>query len=90
VAGGLLPAEALRLTRAAQAGDTKEAGRINEAFAPLWALFKEFGSFRVMYTIADLIGLGRFAPPRPVLGLPESARGRVREALERLGAAVGR
>jgi len=25
-----------------------------------------------------------------VLGLPESARGRVREALERLGAAVGR
>jgi 4-hydroxy-tetrahydrodipicolinate synthase len=89
VVAGLLPAEALKLTRAAQAGDTKEVGRINDAFAPLWALFKEFGSFRVMYTIADLIGLGRFAPPRPVLGLPEQARGRVREALESLAAAVG-
>ncbi len=90
VAGGLLPAEALKLTRAAQAGDASEARRIDDAFAPLWALFREFGSFRVMYTIADLIGLGRFAPPRPVLGLPEQARGRVREALENLGAAVGR
>ncbi len=90
VVAGLLPAEALKLTRAAQAGDTTEAGRINDAFAPLWALFKEFGSFRVMYTIADLIGLGRFSPPRPVLGLAEAARGRVREALESLGAAVGR
>ncbi|MBB3656753.1 4-hydroxy-tetrahydrodipicolinate synthase [Rhizobium sp. BK650] len=90
VVAGLLPAEALRLTRAAQAGDTKEAKRIDDAFVPLWVLFKEFGSFRVMYTIADLLGLGRFAPPRPVLGLPEAARGRVREALEKLGAAVGR
>ena len=90
VAGGLLPAEALKLTRPAQAGDAQEATRINDAFAPLWALFREFGSFRVMYTIADLLGLGRFAPPRPVLGLPDSARGRVREALESLRAAVGR
>jgi 4-hydroxy-tetrahydrodipicolinate synthase len=90
VVAGLLPAEALKLTRAAQAGDAQEAARIYEAFAPLWALFKEFGSFRVMYTLADLLGLGRFAPPRPVLGLPEAARGRVREALEKLGAAVGR
>ncbi|MBB3308412.1 4-hydroxy-tetrahydrodipicolinate synthase [Rhizobium sp. BK196] len=90
VVAGLLPAEALKLTRAAQAGDAAEAARIDEAFAPLWALFKEFGSFRVMYSLADLLGLGRFAPPRPVLGLPEAARGRVREALEKLGAAVCR
>lgn len=89
VAGGLLPAEALKLTRAAQAAEAAEAKRIDDAFAPLWALFREFGSFRVMYAIADLIGLGRFSPPRPVLGLPEQARGRVREALESLGAAVG-
>lgn len=89
VVAGLLPAEALKLTRAAQAGEVGETRRINDAFAPLWALFREFGSFRVMYTIADLLGLGRCSPPRPVLGLSEAARGRVREALESLSAAVG-
>ena len=44
---GLMPAPALALTRAAQAGDSAEAARINDAFQPLWELFRAFGSFRV-------------------------------------------
>ncbi len=84
VAAGLLAAPALALTRAAQSGDAVEAARLNDAFEPLWALFKRYGSFRVMFVIADLLGLAHVQPPRPVLPLPEEARDDVRQALETL------
>ena len=84
VAAGLLAAPALALTRAAQSGDAVEAARLNGAFEPLWALFKRYGSFRVMFVIADLLGLAHVQPPRPVLPLPEEARDDVRQALETL------
>jgi 4-hydroxy-tetrahydrodipicolinate synthase len=57
---------------------------LNNAFEPLWTLFKRYGSFRVMFVIADLLGLARIQPPRPVLPLPKDARDDVRLALERL------
>ena len=79
---GLLPAPALALTRAAQAGDRLEAARINEAFQPLWNMFRAFGSFRVMYMMADVLGLARIEPPRPVLPLPQEVYGRVERALQ--------
>jgi 4-hydroxy-tetrahydrodipicolinate synthase len=85
VVAGLLPAEALALTRAAQAGNAAEAERLNQGFAPLWALFKECGSFRVMYAIAEYLGLGSFAPPRPILPIGEEARVRLSAALKHLG-----
>lgn len=88
VVAGLLPAEALALTRAAQAGDAAEVERLDSAFQPLWSLFKEFGSFRVMYVIADLIGLCKVAPPRPILPLNEAARARVESALDHLVASA--
>ncbi|WP_105385126.1 dihydrodipicolinate synthase family protein [Neorhizobium alkalisoli] len=84
VVGGLLPAQALALTRAAQSGDRVRTGEIDGAFQPLWTLFREFGSFRVMYTIADVLGLCRVDPPRPVLPIPEAARGRVAVAVNEL------
>jgi 4-hydroxy-tetrahydrodipicolinate synthase len=82
VVAGLLPAPAVALTRAAQAGDHPEAARINDAFQPLWALFRAFGSFRVMYVMADLLGLARIESPRPILPLPKEARSRVEGALQ--------
>lgn len=85
VVAGLLPAEALALTRAAMAGERAEAERLDRGFQPLWILFKEFGSFRVMYAIADLLGLCRVAPPRPVLPLGSADILRVEAALESLG-----
>lgn len=85
VVAGLLPAEALALTRAAQAGNTAEAQRLDQAFQPLWTLFKEFGSFRVNYVIAEQLGLGSFAPPRPILPIGDEARVRLCAALEHLG-----
>lgn len=84
VVAGLLPAPALALTRAAQAGNADETHRLNTAFEPLWTLFKEFGSFRVMYAIAAELDLFHAAPPRPVLPIPNEARPRVAAALEGL------
>jgi len=84
VAAGLLPSQALALTRAAEAGNRPEAERLDQAFQPLWSLFKTFGSFRVMYAIADLLGLCHVAPPRPILLLPPVEVARVRGALDRI------
>jgi 4-hydroxy-tetrahydrodipicolinate synthase len=88
VAGGLLPSEALALTRAGQMGNADQANRLNAAFEPLWLLFKEFGSFRVMYAIAETLGFGPFKPPRPVLGLEGDARTRVTKTIEQLRTVV--
>ncbi|MDK4705380.1 dihydrodipicolinate synthase family protein [Rhizobium sp. CNPSo 4062] len=82
VAAGLLPAEALALTRAAQAGDIAEAQRLDQKFQPLWNLFKEFGSFRVMFAIAEALDLCRIDPPRPILPLSAAEKARVRSALD--------
>lgn len=82
VVGGLLPKPALKLTRAAQAGDSAEAKRIDASFQPLWALFKEFGSIRVVYAGARILGLAEAEPPRPILPMPAEAEGRLREALD--------
>ncbi len=82
VVAGLLPEPALKLTRPAQQGEASEARRMNEAFQPLWTLFQEFGSFRVMYAIANLQGLTEAQPPRPILPLSAEVRGRVEMALE--------
>lgn len=84
VVAGLLPKPALALTRAAQAGDLAETNRINTAFQPLWTLFKQFGSFRVMYAMADMLNLGSILPPQPVLPVPSAERARVEAALDEL------
>lgn len=90
VVAGLLPAPALALTRAAQSGDTAATGRLNHSFEPLWTLFKRYGSFRVMFVIADLLALAHVQPPRPLLPLPEGARDDIRQALQGLKIAEGR
>lgn len=84
VVAGLLPEPALALTRAAQAGNVAKAERIDHAFAPLWALFREFGSFRVMFAIAEILGFGPITPPRPILTLEPTYRERVELALRPL------
>jgi 4-hydroxy-tetrahydrodipicolinate synthase len=85
VVGGLLPVPTMKLLRAARAGDGAEVARWNARFQPLWDLFKELSSLRVMYAAADLLGICRTRPPRPILPLPPAAYQRVAAALERLG-----
>lgn len=85
VGAGLLPAAALRLTRAAQAGRKEEAEALEAAFAPLWALFKTHGSLRLMYAIADRLSLSVGDPPLPLMRAERSAVAAVHVALDRLG-----
>ncbi|MET0705638.1 MAG: dihydrodipicolinate synthase family protein [Tardiphaga sp.] len=82
VAAGLFPRVCLAITRAALTGNATEARRIDAEMQPLWALFKEFSSLRVMYAAAEIMGITDAAPPRPVLPLPEDARRRVARVLE--------
>lgn len=84
VVAGLLPSQALALTRAAEARNVPEAERLDQAFQPLWSLFKTFGSFRVMFAIADLLALCHVAPPRPILPLLPADVARVKDALDRI------
>lgn len=87
VVAGLLPGPALALTRAARAGDRETTARLADAFAPLFGLFRAHGGFRVMYAMADLLGLARLEPPRPVLPLSEGVRAEVEAALARIPSA---
>ena len=82
VIGGILPEPALRITRAAQAGRAEAAVSESERLAPLWQLFAEFGSYRVVAAIAEQLGLAaRSSIPLPMLGLPEEDRARLAEVL---------
>jgi len=84
VAAGLFPNACLAITRAALTGNAPEARRIDAELQPLWALFKEFSSFRVMYAAAGIMGLTNAAPPRPVLPLPDAVKDRIAQVLKEL------
>lgn len=82
VVAGLLPGPALRLTRAAQSGDRPAALTADAAFEPLWTLFRAYGSLRVMYLIADQLGLRSGKPPSPIQPLDGSVSLAVADAME--------
>lgn len=84
VAAGLFPKSCFAITRAAQAGNADEARRLNNAMQPLWDLFKQFSSLRVMYAAADIMGLTDAKPPRPVLPLNDAAQDKVAAVLKEL------
>lgn len=85
VAAGLWPAPCLAILRAAERGDAEEARRRNAALEPLWALFRAHSSLRVVFAAADILGLCRAEPPRPILPLPAPVRHEVAAVMARLG-----
>lgn len=86
VVAGILPAPSVKLMRAAQTGDRAEVERINALFEPLWTLFRELSSYRVVHAIANLLELSPFDPPRPMLPLSQADRTRITAALGVLAA----
>ncbi|MBM7411528.1 4-hydroxy-tetrahydrodipicolinate synthase [Clavibacter michiganensis] len=83
---GTLPEPALRITRAAQAGDHASAAAESARLQRLWDLFAEHGgSYRVIAAIAEHLGLvAPDALPRPVRGLDPAARARVADVVAEL------
>lgn len=81
VAAGVWPGPCMAIARAAMSGDAVEAKRLDGAMQPLWTLFKAHSSLRVVYAAADVLGLCRAEPPRPILPLPPEIRARIAEVV---------
>ncbi len=86
--GGLFPHVCMKIVRAAQHGDAEEARRLDVALAPIWGLFKQFSSLRVIHTLANMLDISRTEPPRPILPLAPEARQQVADVLARLPAGL--
>ena len=85
VIGGTLPAPALRITRAALDGRVDEPEAESERSAPLWQLFAEFGSLRVVAAIAEQLELAPAAClPLPLHGLDDQQRAHVARIVDDL------
>lgn len=86
VIGGVFPATALAITRAAQAGNAQEAARLSERLQPLWELFNQHGgSLRVVAAAAELQGLVEHpCLPLPLKALSGEGRRRLAELIDKL------
>lgn len=81
VLGGLLPGVCARIVGAIRGGDFEEARRLDAALGPLWELFRQHSSLRVVYAIAGLLDLCQADPPQPILPLPDQVKGQVAAVL---------
>lgn len=85
VVGGTLPSPALAITRAAREGRVADAVAESARLGPLWNLFAEFGSLRVVATIAEYLGLAPHSClPLPLQGLTRPQRAAVVEVVDEL------
>lgn len=84
VAGGLFPRTCLAIVRAVAAGETERARALNAELEPLWTLFRTHSSLRVVYALADLMGLCRAEPPRPIRPLAPEAVAEIAATVRRL------
>jgi len=87
VLGGVLPRVCQKIFAEAAAGDSGRAADLSDRLLPLWLLFRQHGSYRVVSALAEELGLVRHPNlPRPVLGLDESVRKALKDVIERLRA----
>jgi 4-hydroxy-tetrahydrodipicolinate synthase len=85
VLAGLFPEPCRQILQAVRAGDADRARALDAGLKPLWDLFIQYSSLRVVYAAANLLGLCQAAPPRPILPLEAAAQDRVAETLQQLG-----
>lgn len=81
VIAGVLPAPSVALMDAIRRGDDAAVKRISALLEPIWELFEEFGDLRVVYALANELGLCKAAPPRPILPIAASHHRRIVSAL---------
>lgn len=76
---GILPEPILTIVEASKNGQYNEVIRLSAKLDPLWELFRQHGSLRVIATIAEIIGLAE----TPCLPFPlKSLNGIARENIE--------
>ncbi|OAQ72019.1 dihydrodipicolinate synthetase [Pochonia chlamydosporia 170] len=88
VIAGVLPAPSVALMEAIRRGDDAEVKRISALFEPIWELFKEFGDLRVVYALANELGLCKASPPRPILPIAASHHSRIVSALANVNKSI--
>ncbi len=74
VAAGLFPRACKSLVQAALSGDAAAARAQSARLQPLWDLFTEHSSLRIMYAAAQVLGFTTCNPPRPILPVPDAVR----------------
>lgn len=74
----------MQILSAVRHGDAGKAQQLNEGLKPLWDLFIEYSSLRVVYAAGKPIGYLPRRPARPILPLPEAAQQQVRRTLAAL------
>jgi len=67
--GGTIPDVMVPLVRAAMRHDYAEVERLNDCLQPLWTLCRKYGSLRVSFALARLLGLIESDPPLPLQAL---------------------
>jgi len=82
VIAGTLPEVIAELATAASGKNAERTKELNDRLGPLWKLFQEVGSLRVVYAMSNLMQLTDCQPPRPVLPVPQDQMRRVREILD--------
>lgn len=82
VVAGILPDATLKLANAAASGDVEKTAEIEAVFQPMWELFQEFGSLRVIYVIAGILSLTDAQPPLPILPLGKIEQNRIQVVLK--------
>lgn len=86
VIAGILPEQCRAITGAATNGDIKRARELSAAMQPVWALMRQYGSYRTAAAVAEHLGLVTDPSlPRPVQGIDQAGRRSVAAALERIG-----
>lgn len=85
VLGGLFPKTCLKMTRLALQGSVDEADLLSKRLEPLWRLFHQYGSLRVISAAAELDSLiSSPSLPLPLQTLDQSVREHLRPILEEL------
>ncbi|PPQ48472.1 dihydrodipicolinate synthase family protein [Paenibacillus peoriae] len=75
VLGGLFPRACQKMTRLAQSDFAEEAKQLSALLEPIWTLFHQYGSLRVVSAAAEIIGLiSSPSLPLPLQPLNQSAR----------------
>jgi 4-hydroxy-tetrahydrodipicolinate synthase len=88
VIAGLFPLAAQEILGAFKTQGVDEATRLNKRLEPLWAMFKQYGSLRVLATAAALLGfVAEPCLPLPIEALDSESRtklGRILKEIELL------